>query len=107
LGDDKLPAEEEKLIARAVENHLCGHADLLPADLTEEATAWVRRILQLAGRSRSSRPVRSKTIDGVLIDQVETENVVQLGPQLVALEAWKQLGLSPLLERAFCNGQPA
>jgi hypothetical protein len=103
LGDAKLPGNEEKLIARAVENHLCGHADLLPADLTEEATAWVRRILQLAGRSKSARPVCSKTIDGVMIDEVETENVVQLGPQLVALEAWKQLGISPLLEKAGLN----
>jgi hypothetical protein len=27
------------------------------------------------------------------------ENVMQLAPQLVALEAWKQLGLSALLEQ--------
>jgi transposase len=103
LGDAKLPQREEQLIARAVESHLSGHADLLPVDLSEEASGWVRRILQLAGRSKSARPVCAESVDGVLIDQVESENVVQLGPQLVALEAWKQLGISPLLEKAGLN----
>jgi transposase len=103
LGDAKLPPHEDKLIARTVENHLAGHADLLPADLSEEGLGWVRRILQLAGRSKSAHPVSSETIDGVIIDQVEAENVVQLGPQLVALEAWKQLGISPLLKKAGLN----
>jgi transposase len=103
LGDAKLPPSEEKLIARAVEKHLSGQADLLSCDLSEEATGWVRRILQLAGRSKSARPVCAETIDGVIIDGVDSENVVQFGPQLVALEAWKQLGISPLLEKAGLN----
>lgn len=103
LGDARLPETEKNLIARAVENHLNGHADLLPVDLSEEAAAWVRRILQLAGRSKSARPVSSETIDGVVVDRVETENVVQLGPQLVALEAWKRLGMGQLLEKAGLN----
>jgi len=103
LGDAKLPENEMPSIARAVENHLDGHAELLPCELSEEATAWVRRILQLAGRSKSARPVCSQTIDGVLVDRVESENIVQLGPQLVALEAWENLGLSPMLQEAGLN----
>jgi hypothetical protein len=86
LGDAKVPDAEKSTIARAVENHLHGQSDLLPLDLSEVAAGWVRRILQLAGRSKSARPVRENTIDGVIIDRVESENVFQLGPQLVALE---------------------
>jgi len=103
LGDAKVPDAEKSTIARAVENHLHGQSDLLPPDLSEEAAGWVRRILQLAGRSKSARPVSENTIDGVIIDRVESENVVQLGPQLVALEAWKRLGLGAILEEAGLN----
>lgn len=103
LGDAKVPDAEKPTIARAVENHLLGQSDLLPPDLSEEAAGWVRRILQLAGRSKSARPVSENTIDGVIIDRVETENVVQLGPQLIALEAWKRLGMGTILEQAGLN----
>ena len=98
-----MPDAEKSTIARAVENHLHGQSDLLPLDLSEEAAGWVRRILQLAGRSKSARPISEYTIDGVIIDRVESENVVQLGPQLVALEAWKRLGLGAILEESGLN----
>ncbi len=103
LGDAKVPDVEKSTIARAVENHLLGQSDLLPPDLSEEAAGWVRRILQLAGRSKSARPVSENTIDGVIIDRVEAENVVQLGPQLVALEAWKRLGMGIILKEVGLN----
>ncbi len=103
LGDAKLPELEKHLIARAVETHLSGDGQLLAADLTEEAAAWVTRILQLIGRSKSARPVSASKIDGVLVDRIATENVVELGPQIVALHAWNELGLSPLLEKAGLN----
>lgn len=103
LGDAKLPELEKHLIARSVENHLLGQDELLSVELSEEATTWVRRILQLAGRSKSARPVSQESIDGVVVDRVESENVVQFGPQLVALEAWKQLGLNPLLSDVGLN----
>ena len=68
LGDASLPEVEKPRIARAVENHLCGNCDLLSPDLSEEAAAWVTRILQLLGRSKSARPVVANKVDGVLID---------------------------------------
>lgn len=103
LGDAKLPEAEMPKIARAVENHLLGHVELLAEELSEEAASWVRRILQLAGRSKSARPVYSETIDGVIVDGVQSENVVALGPQLVALHAWESLGLSSTLENSGLN----
>jgi hypothetical protein len=59
----------------------------------------LRRILQLIGRSKSARPICEQGVDGVVVDRMQSENVVQLGPQLVALEAWEHLGLSALLEQ--------
>ena len=103
LGDARLPVGEQAAIARAVRGHLLGQSELLPEDLSEQAAGWVRRILQLASRSKSARPVCEKTIDGVVADRVESENVVEFGPQLVALEAWGQLGLGPMLEETGLN----
>jgi transposase len=103
LGDASLPEIEKPRIARAVENHLSGNCDLLGADLSEEGAAWVTRILQLLGRSKSARPVVADKVDGVLIDRIATENVVELGPQLVALAAWNELGLTDALTQAGLN----
>ena len=103
LGDAVLPEQELPVIARVVENHLAGHSELLPAELSEEAAGWVRRILQLAARSKSARPVCSETVDGVVVDRVQSENIVQFGPQLVALKAWENLGLTPMLQEAGLN----
>jgi hypothetical protein len=103
LGDATIPENEKNLIARCVENQLLGQTELMPVDLSQEAAAWVRRILQLAGRSKSARPALQDTIDGVLIDQIESENIVQLGPQIVAIQAWNQLGMGSLLENNGLN----
>lgn len=103
LGDADIPEADKKSIARAVENHLCGQSELLDSELSEQAAHWVTRILQVMGRSKSARPARTETIDGVLVDGIATENVVQLGPQLVAQAAWRELGLDEILREAGLN----
>ena len=101
LGDAQLPAGEDKMIARMVECRLRGEADLFEAELSEEGAAWVTRIAQLAERSKATRPMtQSPVLDGVLVDQIETENVVGFGSELVALAAWNELGLTSVLEDA-------
>src|SRR6056297_2099968 len=77
LGDADIAQADKKPIARAVEDHLRGQSDLLDPDLSEEAARWVTRILQVTGRSKSASPARTETIDGVLVDHIATENVVQ------------------------------
>lgn len=101
LGDAQIPAEEQKAISNAVEARLRGEADLFGEELSEDGAAWVARIVQLAGRSKATRPLTKRaTLDGVLVDQVETENVTTLGAEIVALEAWNALGLTTVLEEA-------
>ncbi len=103
LGDAKIPEDEKHRIARAVEQYLEGAQDLLAPDLSQEATAWVARIVHLLGRSKAATPPAGPTVDGVILDKVDTGDNVQLGPQLVALQAWKELGLTPMLEELGLN----
>jgi transposase len=100
LGDAQLPAAEQKTISRAVESRLRGESHLFEEDLSAEGVAWVTRIVQLAERSKASRPAsKSAMLDGVLVDQIEMENVTTFGAELVALKAWNELGLTTVLEQ--------
>lgn len=103
LGDANIPSRDEKSIARAVQDHLCGHGELLDDKLSTEAAQWITHILQIIGRSKSARPTRAETVDGVLVDQIATENIVQLGPQLIARAAWQALGLGQILRDCGLN----
>ena len=99
LGDATIPEEEKRAIARAVEDRLGGQAGMLDGGLSQEAAAWADRILQVIGRSKSARPAPADKVDGVLVDEIATENVVQLGPQIVACAAWRELGLDGILAK--------
>ncbi len=99
LGDAQIPENEKKLIARAVDMRIKKQTPLFDAKLSENAARWVTRIVQVAERSKASHPVtKSATVDGVLVDQVEAENVVGFGAELVAIEAWNKLGLTSVLK---------
>ena len=103
LGDAKLGEADKPLIAAAVERQLQGVRDFLDTNLSEEATSWVARIVQLAGSSKAAAPVTGESVDGVILDKIQTSNVVQLGPQLVALQAWEELRFTPMLEALGMN----
>lgn len=103
LGDAHIPEVDKKPIARAVEDQLRGQSDMLDPCLSDEGVRWVARILKLTERSKSARPTRTETVDGVLVDDITTENVVQFGPQLVACAAWCALGLDQILSDAGFN----
>jgi transposase len=103
LGDAKLPEAEKSLIASAVERRIHGEGDFFDSSLSPEATAWVDRIVQLAGRSQAARPVPQATVDGVILDSIETTDVVELGPELLALKAWEELRFTPMLEALGMN----
>jgi len=105
LGDAVLPEDEKRDIAKAVESALRGQTDWLANDtLSQDASSWVARIVQLARSSKGGNAVvEAATVDGVLLDEIQTQNVVQLGPQLVAMKAWEALALSSLLEELGMN----
>lgn len=105
LGDAKLPEAHKRMIADAVERQLCRQSDWLEEDeLEHEASVWVAKIVRLARQSKGGNQVlEGESVDGVLVDQVQTQDVVQLGPQLVASKAWEALGMSALLEELGMN----
>ena len=104
LGDTKLPDEEKTLIAKAVELQLKGEPELGSLMLSDQGIAWVDRIVQIAATSKGGfSKMEQNTVDGVLVDQIETENIVELGPELVALKAWDELALSKALAEAGMN----
>ncbi len=104
LGDAKLPDDEKTLIAKAVELQLKGEPELGSLMLSEQGIAWVDRIVRIAATSKGGfAKMEQDTVDGVLVDQIETENIVELGPELVALKAWDELDLSKALAEAGMN----
>jgi transposase len=104
LGDTKLSKDEQKQVAKAVELRLQGHHDWFETEeLSEDGSTLVARIVQIAQRSKSAIPIEDGIIDGVVLDQIETENIVELGPQLVAAKAWEELTLTPILEGIGMN----
>jgi hypothetical protein len=103
LGDAKLPEAEKSLIASTVERRIHGEGDFFDSSLSPEATAWVDRIVQLAGRSQAAKPVPQATVDGVILDSIETTDGVELGPELLALKAWEELRFTPMLEALGMN----
>ena len=92
-----MPDVDKTHIARAVEEHTAGSVGLFAENLFQEAASWVTRIISRLGRSKSAKPAASETVDGVILDQIQNGNVAQLGPELVAMEAWKDLGLSAVI----------
>jgi len=105
LGDVAIPEDQRKIIAKAVEHELTGHPELFTQELSTEAASWVARLVKVASRSKSATKVPGTHLDGVLVDDIETTEVVQLGPQLVALQAIEELNLTALLES--CGMKPS
>ena len=104
LGNDTLPAGNPRHLAKAVEEQINGQNDLLARALTEEAAAWVVHVASLAKRSKgATQSVGGTVIDGVLLDEIQTEQIVELGPQLVAMKAWDALGFTPMLHDLGMN----
>ena len=100
LGDANIPRSEYKAIARAVERRLHREELMLPVELSVEAASWVVRIVRLAEQTRSIPLKAAKTqLDGVLADQIRTDDVVGFGPHLAGLSAWNALGLSGILKK--------
>jgi transposase len=105
LGDASLPEEEKRAIAKAVESALKGQGDWLELEaLSPDASSWVAKIVQLARRSKGGNAtIEATTADGVLLDDIQIQEVVQLGPQLVAMKAWEALALNAVLEELGMN----
>ncbi len=108
LGDAALPEGSALRIARCVQGRLEGQRDLFDIQLNTGEAEWVDRIVKLADRTRSAQQQRgNETLDGVMAEDIETVNVVEFGPELVGMAAWKALGLSGKLAELGMNKRAA
>ena len=104
LGDARLPEGAEHSIARCVEGRMRGQRDLFETELSSSEAEWVDRIVKIAERTRSAQQERGTAkLDGVMAEQVDTVNVVEFGPELVGMAAWRALGLSETLLECGLN----
>ena len=99
LGDAEIPAEWLRELAVLVTSRLTGDQLLLAPELPPEALVWADRIVHEVERRRAERDSESsrRTLDGVLVDQVEHSQATALGPVLVGLHAWDALGMDKTL----------
>lgn len=104
LGNAALPAGDPRHLAKAVEHQINGQDDWLDETISADAAAWVVHVASLAKRSKgATQSVGGSVIDGVLLDEIQTQQVVELGPQLVAMKAWDALGFTPMLQNLGMN----
>jgi len=120
LGNAKMPENHWNVISKSVEQHLYGYQELIPLERTEEDRKWIDLIakrVQREGRwipaARRSRKDKSgekdrsancsETINGVLINQVSHTHTTSLGPTLLGLRVWENLGLPELLSSLGFN----
>jgi len=108
LGDAKLPDGSQRRIARCVQQRLQGQRDLFETDLSTTEAGWADRIVKTAERTRSAQHDRgAETLNGVVADGVDTVNVVEFGPELVGMAAWRALGLGEKLTELGLNRRAA
>ena len=110
LGMRKLDKARGKLVAQVVESELYDHPLLLsmPTDVVEEANEILSAIrrkgtwLPIGEHAQKPPPETSeapaRTVDGVFVDQVSVGQTTSLGPELLALHAWRKLNMDSLLE---------
>ena len=95
-GGDTLPAGDPHLLAKAVEDEMNGQAGLLDEALTAEAAAWVAHVAKLAKRSKgATKAIGGTVLDGVLLDDMETEQIVELGYSLAIRNSGYESSAAP------------
>lgn len=114
LGQREMDENLRQEVADLVDAELYGRPLLLEAsaEAAEEARRIVREVqsrgggwMPLGGKipAEASADVAAPIVDGVLVDRVETSETTSLGPELVGMKAWNELGMDELLERLDFN----
>ena len=113
LGDAAISRSDWKPIAKAVQKHLYGIQELLAPQYTRGQQNWIELIVRRIdgqGRWRGLRAQHEpkaeehRQIDGVLADEVEHSSTgLWLGPILLGLRGWEQLGMDEALKKVGFN----
>lgn len=98
LGDADIADEWFDALAVLIESRLTDTPLLLLPELPPEGLEWAERIVRHVERKRREESkVSGETLDGVFVDQVDHSHSTVLGPLVVGLHAWQQLGMDGVL----------
>lgn len=124
LGNAKIPQELFGVIATSVSSSLYGYQQLIEDDIPMEARSWIDLIVKRVQRQGRWRPAlqshgqtaangetrqkpedrnRGEVVDGVLLDKVSHTHTTSLGPTLLGLKVWENLGMTKCLSRLGFN----
>jgi len=128
LGNAKIPEGYWGVIATSVSSALYGHQQLIQDDIPKQARPWIDSILKRVQREGRWSPAhkslgkipangqakqktkdedkdkdKGEVIDGVLLDKVSHTHATSLGPTLLGLKVWENLGMTKCLSRLGFN----
>ena len=104
LGDVDIPRNLWGEVSEAVELRLTGQGCLFGLEpAAAEWVDWVLHRIETRDEHRRRRPSGPEYIDGVLLDGVKHTRHTSLGPELLGLHAWDQLGMPDLLDTLGFN----
>ncbi len=99
LGDVDIPEALWSVVSDAVELRLTGQAALFGLDpATAEWVDWVLHRIETRDQHQRRRGRGPEYIDGVVLDGVKHMRHTSLGPELLGLHAWDELGMPDLLD---------
>ena len=107
LGNANLSESIESKVAQGVEAGICGCNNLFGTEADGEVRRWIDYVLRRIDAKRKSTDAEKKrsdrTVVGVCIDEVEHGITTELGPELVGLHAWNELGMPVVLRSLGFN----
>lgn len=99
LGDVDIPKVMWGGVSDAVELRLTGQGCLFGLEpAAAEWVDWVVHRIETRDQHRRRQPSGPAYIDGVLLDGVKHTRHTSLGPELLGLHAWDQLGMPDMLD---------
>lgn len=124
LGGAKIDNLEYPVIAKAIQRRLYGYIDMFSEIINEQSRHWIDLVVRQVERQGRWMPLsestqrramacaapqlvpQSQIVNGVVLDDVEHSNTTMLGPVLLGLHAWNELGLHMYLStQGFNNAQ--
>jgi transposase len=111
LGDALIAQQDRPLVASLVEHQLYGQGELPELGTAESVLRWSQRIVGCVRAEKKWMPLGQsrdlcspgKSVDGVLIEQLDHDSKADLGSVLVGLDAWQRLGMDECLEQLGFN----
>lgn len=110
IGNAAIPREWWREIADRVEARLhqrSEQAHLSNLEHAEDIGGWVESLVKRIQRDdkwqRRTQKSQCEAIDGVIVEQVNHSSTTVLGPSLLGLHAWNELGMDELLRTLGFN----